>query len=193
MDNLENTPVAVICLTQEELQSLLERAAVAGAQAGIDKYESELKKNQRKRKDRRYHNTLLLLKSYRMLKLNAENSVFGRTQMNESAVDILDSMMNLYNDDIIVESIKNSATRTAIIVAHIRSMLDVFHVICERSQDSLDIRRYDIINGLYISDTLMTRKELMKKWDISEDTTYRDEKWAINQLAGYIFGIDWMY
>ena len=192
MENQEAAPV-LVALTKEDLQSLFEKAAEAGAKAGIEKYEEELKRHQKQRGDKRYHNTKLLLRNYRMLQVNAENSVFGRTQMKESAADILESMMNLYNDEVVVESIKNSATRTAIIVSHVKTMIDMFQILCERSQNELDQRRFDIVHGLYVSEEKVTRKELMDKWHISSDTTYQDEKIAIERLSALIFGVDGLY
>lgn len=192
MDNQEGVPV-LVTLSKEELQSLFEKAAEAGAKAGIEKYEEEVKKHQKERGDKRYHNTKLLLRNYRMLQVNAENSIFGRSQMQESAADILESMMNLYNDEVVVESIKNSATRTAIIVSHVKTMIDMYQICCERSQNELDQRRFDIIYGLYVAEEKITRKELMNKWHISTDTTYQDEKIAIERLSALIFGVDGLY
>lgn len=180
----------VILLSEKDLQDLLGKSAEIGAKAGIDKYVAELKATQKKRGDKRFHNTKLLLRNYRMLQVNAENSVFGRTQMDETASDILESMMNMYNDEIVVESIRRSATRTAIIVSHIKTMLEIFEVCCERSTNELDKRRYDIVYGLYIADEKITRDEIAKKWNISKDTTYADEKIAIERLSALIFGVD---
>lgn len=192
MENQEAKPV-LVSLTKEDLQLLFEKAAEAGAKAGIEKYEEELKRHQKQRGDKRYHNTKLLLRNYRMLQVNAENSVFGRTQMKESAADILESMMNIYNDEIVVESIKNSATRTAIIVSHVKTMIDMYQILCERSQNELDQRRFDIVYGLYVAEEKVKRKELMEKWHISSDTTYQDEKIAIERLSALIFGVDGLY
>lgn len=180
----------VILLSEKDLQDLLGKSAEIGAKAGIDKYVAELKATQKKRGDKRFHNTKLLLRNYRMLQVNAENSVFGRTQMDETASDILESMMNMYNDEIVVESIRRSATRTAIIVSHIKTMLEIFEVCCERSTNELDKRRYDIVYGLYIADEKITRDEIAKKWNISKDTTYADEKIVIERLSALIFGVD---
>ena len=186
----DNERPVLITLSKEDLQEQMEKAAVAGAKAGIDRYEAELKDRQKKYRDKRYHNTKLLLRNYRMLQINAENSVFGRSQMEESAADILDNMMNMYNDEVIVESIKTSATRTAIIVSHVKTMIRMYQICCEQSGNEIDKRRYDIIYGLYISDPKITRKELMDKWNISSDTTYTDEKIAIERLSALIFGVD---
>lgn len=190
MDEKRKESPVIITLSKEDLQELLEKAAAVGAKTGIDRYEEELKKAQGKRVDRRFHNTKLLLRNYRMLQVNAENSVFGRTQMKESAADILESMMNIYSDQVIVESIKNSATRTAIIVSHVKTMIDMYQISCERSNSEIDKRRFDIIHGLYISSYNTTRKELAKKWSVSVDTTYSDEKITIERLSALIFGVD---
>ena len=97
MDNEKaQSPVMLISLTKEDLQELMEKAANAGAIAGIEKYENELKERQKKSRDDRYHNTKLLLRNYRMLQINAENSVFGRSQMQESAADILHNVNEKY-------------------------------------------------------------------------------------------------
>ena len=69
-------------------------------------------------------------------------------------------------------------------------MLDMFEICCERSENEIDRRRYDIVYGLYVSEPKVSRKELMKKWNISLDTTYSDEKVAIERLSALIFGVD---
>ena len=110
--------------------------------------------------------------------------------MEESAADILESMMGIYNDQVIVESIKNSATRTAIILTHVETMIGAYQVLCDKSDNEIDSRRYDIIYQLYISDDKLSRKELADKWSIDKSTTYNDEKIAIERLSALIFGID---
>lgn len=180
----------IICLRGEDLEELFERAAQIGARAGIEKYQEELKSTQKRKADKKLHNTKLLLRNYRMLEIHSENSVFRRAQMHESAADILERMMTMSDDDMVVESIRKSVTRTAIIVSHIKTMLEMFKICCERSSNELDERRYDIIHGLYIAEPKVTRKELATKWNISADTTYADEKIAIERLSALLFGVD---
>ena len=108
----ERAEKVIIALTPEQLKDICANAAEIGAKEALKTYEQERKKEQGKRADRRLRNTKLLLRNYHMLKEHAENSVFGRTQMEESALDILESMMNLYDNEVIIESIKRSATRT---------------------------------------------------------------------------------
>ena len=110
--------------------------------------------------------------------------------MEESAADILTSMMNMYNSEVVVESIMRSATRTAIIVSHVKKMLELYQIYCERSSNPIEIRRYNVVYDLYIAKTKLDRKDIAEKYNISKETTYKDEKAAIEALSALIFGID---
>jgi len=180
----------VVQLGEDQLQEMLTRAMETGVMSGIAKYDEKRRKTAKQITDRRYHNTKLLLRNFRMLKLNAENSVFGRTQMGESAADVLLSMMDMYDDEMIVESIRRSATRTAIIVSHVETMLKLFEVYCTNENTDMAARRYDLIYRMYIAEDKMSRKELAEKWHVSLDLTYDDEKNSIESLSALIFGVD---
>lgn len=179
-----------IILSREDLAAMQREAAQIGARTALEKMDEEKKKMQSKAVDRRLHNTKLLLRNYRMLKDNSENSIFGRSQMQESAADILCSMMNLYDDEVIVDAIKRSATRTAIMVTHIDTMIGLYRAYCEKSTNDLDIRRYEIICDMYTADEIMTVKEIAKKHHMSKESVYTDVKVAVERLSALIFGVD---
>lgn len=179
-----------VVISKEELQKVVEVAAKAGARAAMERWEEEKKKMQKQAVDRRLHNTKLLMRNFRMLKEHAENSVFGRSQMEESAADILTSMMNLYNDEVIVESIKRSASRTAIIVAHVETMIGLYEAYCIKSKNPMDRRRYEVVYDFYISENPMTVKEIAKKQRMSKENVYTDLKNATERLSSLIFGVD---
>ena len=187
---MEENGKIIVALEKAELEHMLKEAAEIGAKVGVEKYEEELKRYRNKRTDRRYHNTKLLLRNYRNLNVNAEDSVFGRSQMEESAADILTSMMTMSNREGVVESIMRSATRTAIIVSHVKKMLELYQIYCERSSNPIEIRRYNVVYDLYIAKTKLDRKDIAEKYNISKETTYKDEKAAIEALSALIFGID---
>jgi hypothetical protein len=177
-------------ILKDEKNSIIEIAAVAGAKAALEKVEQERKHQQREMSDRRLRNTKLLLRNYHMLREHMDSSVFGRSQMEESAADILDSMMNLYHDEIIIESIRKSATRTAIIVTHIDTMVALYEAYCFKSINDIDARRYEVLYDTYISDDLLTAKQIAKKQNISKETVYGDLNVAIERLSALIFGVD---
>lgn len=191
MDSQKTDNRALVVLTHEQLREFYENAAAIGAKAALKIFEQERKKEQGKRADRRLRNTKLLLRNYHMLKEHAENSVFGRTQMEESAIDILESMMSVYDNEVIIESIKRSATRTAIIVSHIEVMFGLYHSYCEHtSSREIDLRRYEVAWDMYMADKTLSAKEIAEKQNISTRNVYEDIKVATERLSALIFGVD---
>lgn len=186
----EQKPNEFIILSREDLNAMQQEAARIGAKAALEKFEDEKKKMNSRASDRRLHNTKLLLRNYHMLKDNTENSIYGRSQMQESAADILCSMMNMYDDEVIVDAIKRSATRTAIIVSHIDTMLRLYKVYCDKSSNDLDRRRYEVIYDMYIAGHALSVKEIAKKQNMSRESVYTDLKIAIERLSALIFGVD---
>lgn len=194
MEGQKTDKQVIVALTREQLESICKKAASVGASEGVKAYERERKKEQEQRADRRLHNTKLLLRNYHMLKENAENSVFGRTQMEESAFDVLESMMSMYDNEVIIESIKRSATRTAVIVSHIETMFGLYAAYCDKSQArEVDMRRYEVVWDMYMADDVLSVKEIAKKQHISKGSVYADLRAAIERLTALIFGVDGLY
>lgn len=187
----EAKPEKIVCLSATELREIYEKAAAIGAREALKTFEQERKKEYSHRADKRLRNTKLLLRNYHMLKEHVENSVFGRTQMKESALDILESMMSIYNDEVIIQSIKNSATRTAIIVSHIETMFGLYYSYCDRSTNrEIDLRRYNVVWDMYMAEDTLSAKEIAEKQNISKDSVYSDLRVGIERLTALIFGVD---
>ena len=181
----------LVSLTFEQLKDIYEQAATIGAKEALKTFEQERKKEYGQRADRRLRNTKLLLRNYHMLKEHAEHSVFGRTQMEESALDILDSMMSMYDNEVIIERIKRSATRTAVIVSHIETMFMLYRSYCDSSVNrDINLRRYEVVWDLYMAEEVLSVKEIARKQHISTDSVYSDRKIALELLTSLIFGVD---
>ncbi len=181
----------IVCLSTTELYEIYEKAAAIGAREAIKTFEQERKKEYSRRADKRLRNTKLLLRNYHMLKEHAENSVFGRMQMEESALDILESMMSIYNDEVIIQSIKNSATRTAIMVSHIETMFGLYYSYCDRSTTrEIDLRRYNVVWDMYMAENTLTAREIANKLNVSKESVYSDLRVGIERLTALIFGVD---
>lgn len=191
MDKVNETKEVPIPLTREQLKEICDMAVAIGAKEALKTFEQERKKEYGGRMDRRLRNTKLLLRNYHMLKEHAENSVFGRTQMEESALDILESMMSMYDNEVIIESIKRSATRTAIIASHIETMFRLYAVYCDNSTNrEIELRRYEVAWDTYMADKTLSVKEIAKKHNISVRSVYDDIKEATERLSALIFGVD---
>ena len=183
--------VVLVSLPFEQLKEIYENAAAIGAKEALKTFRQERENENGRRGDRRLRNTKLLLRNYRMLKEHAENSVFGRTQMEESAFDILESMMSMYDNEVIIESIKRSATRTAVIVSHIETMFGLYAAYCDKAANRyIEKRRYEVLWDLYMADETLSVKELAKKYHISKDSVYSDLRMATERLTALIFGVD---
>ena len=191
MDTQKKDEKDLVVLTQRQLKDIYEKAAAIGANEALKTFRQEQKKEYSRRADRRLRNTKLLLRNYHMLKEHAENSVFGRTQMEESALDILESMMSMYDNEVIIESIKRSATRTAVIVSHIETMFGLYAAYCDKSPNrDIEMRRYEVLWDMYMAEDTLSAKEVAEKQHVSKDTVYTDIRMATEKLTALIFGVD---
>lgn len=180
-----------VLLSDEELKSIYEKAAAIGANEALKKFEQERKREFGQRADRRLRNTKLLLRNYRMLKEHAENSVFSRAQMEESAFDILEVMMSSYDNDMVIDSIKNSAARTSIMVSHVETMIGLYAAFCEKSPNrEIERRRYDVVWDMYMAEETLSAKEIAEKQNMSKENVYADLRVAVERLTALIFGVD---
>ena len=186
MDIRKTDDDILMALTHEQLKSIWENAATIGAKEALKTFNQEQKKEQGKRANKRLRNTRLLLRNYHVLKEHAEKSVFGRTQMEESALDILESMMSMYD--------KRSATRTAIIVSHIEAMFGLYAAYCDKATNRyIEMRRYEVLWDMYMAEDTLSVKEVAEKWHVSLDTVYTDRKMGIEKLSALIFGVDGLH
>lgn len=183
--------ISFILLTEKQLRDIYEKAAAIGAKEAMKAFEQERRKANSNRGNKRLRNTKLLLRNYHMLKTHAENSVFGRTQMEESALDVLESMMSMYDNEIIIESIKRSVTRTAIIVSHIEAMFELYMIYCDKSSNrDVNMRRYEVLWDRYMAEDTLSVKEIAEKQNISTRNVYEDIKVSTEKLSALIFGVD---
>ena len=68
--------VQFVALTKEEIDAMIQQAALAGAQVASDAMMVGQRKSEKEKIDRRLHNTDLLLRNYRTLKASYENAVY---------------------------------------------------------------------------------------------------------------------
>lgn len=177
-------------INESEFERMMKEAAKIGAATALEKLGEEREKNKRELNRKKLYNTELLMKNYRVLKAHTDYSIFDAMHLKESAADLLISMMSLKEDGMVVESIKKSAERTAIMMAHIDAMLEVFKRWCGSSGDELQVRKYDVLYQFYIAEESMTVKQLAELYNISKESVYTDKNSALKQLSTLLFGID---
>ena len=178
-------------LSQEQLAFVSKVAAEAGAKAALETLEKERQRESREMSDRRLRNTKLLLRNYRILKEHAAHAVYEAETAVEDPMQIMEElMMPGKAPKNFVESIKRSASRTTTMVRHIDTMLHLHHVYCHQYGTEEDLRRWRVIDGLYISDDMLTVAELAEREGVVERTIYKDIDIACERISALMFGID---
>ena len=174
-------------LTEEQIVLI---AAEAGARAALERIEIERQQSRKGMADRRLRNTKLLLRNYRLFKAHAENAVY-EVMPDESPQTILEDLMMPGRDNtLFVESIKESAARTATIVKHMETMMQLYHAYCVTTGEEEDLRRWRVVNGLYNAPERETVAELAAREGVVERTVYKDIDAACEKIAALMFGID---
>ncbi|MBS4198599.1 hypothetical protein KHA93_02915 [Bacillus sp. FJAT-49732] len=155
------------------------------AKTTLEFWEKE-KENQEKRKyDRRLRNIKLLLRNYR--------SFVKHTSDIKLDIQIIDERLELEyldSDEFKLQSIKQSKEKTLAMIQFINKMLAVFKVMCEQSGKPEDVRRYDVIYYMYISEDKMTAEEISAMHNVAVRTIFLDIEKASKDLSVLVFGID---
>lgn len=182
---------------EEKMQAAVEEAmtaaADAGAKAAVRAVERERKKIQQQQYDWKYHNTKLLIRNYRRLNEYFKNAVFEldeAEEIDDSFEDIMRLMQNrVSTEDVFVESIKRNFLYTKIIMTHVNKMLDVYHIMCERSSRADDARHWRVLEALYIADDYTTADKIAQAEHIDKRTVYKDIDVCIADLTALMFGV----
>lgn len=170
-------------ITEKQLKFITEIAS----EKAIEAYQEKRSTYQKERADRRLRNIKLLLRKYREFKQHCDSEVKLELQYYENR----DEMLSIIEDDEhIVESIKRSKKRTLAIIEFIDQMLEVFKIMSQQSDKPEDIRRYEIVYKMYISDSRHSIDEIVTCHKIEPRTVYRDVDKACETLSALMFGID---
>jgi len=164
-------------------------AVEAGIAAAIKHIEQEKNKEIKSRQGKRLYNTKLLLQNYNILKDHCENSISNLQEIahTENAIDILDSLDSC-NNNTYIESIKRSTTRTYIILAHIDEMMKLYKAYSLSSSKPEEIRRYRIMDAVYLDELKMS--DVCERQKIDRSTYFCDINEISKKLSALIFGID---
>lgn len=171
-----------------------QEAVKIGIREGIKYIKEQEYHKTTKRYDRRLRNTRLLLKHYRDLKVHDRLADSSSDKIyEENAIDILDDVEAIDDDEQYVQAISRTKKRTAVIIGHMNRALKYYENIC-KGEGQLNERRYKIIRYMYIdpteNDAIPTYEEVSGKFSITIKTVGRDVKSAIEDLSILFFGID---
>lgn len=168
-------------LTKEQLEIVTQTATAAIAEY-MDKKEQQRRKQER---DRRLRNTKLLLRHYRDFVAHADE-----LQRPLDAVEELEALNELYAEEYAVQAIRKSKQRTAAMVRFVQGMMSVYCERCERSPQPEDMRRYKVVEALYVAEEIVTVEKLAERYGIDISTVYKDVNAACKVLSVLMFGVD---
>lgn len=186
---------ATLAVISGDQESIVRDAARAGADA-LRREQAAIRKQERSKTiDRRLHNTRLLLKNYRMLKQHFQNAVY--TFEEEQAVGDMKpgDIWKLLNktaptEEIYIEAICKSATRTMIILQHLDRMLGIYAAFCDKSNMDSVKRQYRILKARYLDEAQIPMTEIAEREHVHKRTAEKDLDSAIESVTALIFGID---
>ncbi len=135
--------------------------------------------------DKRLRNTKLLLRHYRDFVAHAEE-----LQQPLDAVEAAEALNEVHEEEYAVQAIKRSRQRTVAMVEFIKRMIGAYRIMCERSPAPEDMRRYRVIEALYITDEISTVEKLAERHNVDTSTVYKDVNSACKVLSVLMFGID---
>ncbi|CEG25997.1 hypothetical protein [Bacillus sp. B-jedd] len=163
----------------------MEAVVKLAVETALEHMEKDKLKKHKERRDRRLRNTKLLLRNYRNLVIHCQD-----IKLELSGIDDVLLMEELDGEDLALEAIKRSKQRTLAVVQFIQNMLDIYKLICERSNRPEDIRRYSVIKKMYIDEPRTTVENIAECHSVEKRTIFRDVEKACKDLSGLLFGVD---
>ncbi|HBG1534383.1 hypothetical protein [Clostridioides sp. ZZV15-6598] len=172
------------------IDTLIEKVINIAAEKAIATYENRRKEEVKYSYDRKLRNTKLLLKHYKNFKRHVNNSIFKVSNINENAIEILEELTDSkITENLFVESISNSVSRTNIIISHINTMINIYEAYSKQCGE-LEERKYRITYKRFIDEKKWSIKEIADSENIDNRTVYRDINLACEKLSVFFFGID---
>lgn len=164
---------------------LIEKAMRIAAETAIEHLEKEKIRQQKAKRDRRLRNIKLLLRNYRsFVKHGLEIKEDLETIQSDKTVS------ELYADDFAIESIMRSKQRTLVMVQFMKKMVSIYRVMCEESESQEELRRYQVIHAMFISEEKITVEKIAECHFVDKRTIFRDVNKACETLSVLIFGVD---
>lgn len=168
-------------LTEKHVE-LISRTA---AQVAFQHFEQEKKLRDKKENDRRLRNVKLLLRNYRAFTVHCADVKLEINELNDQLdLDEFDT------DEFAIRSVMKSKEMTLAMVKYINKTLEIYKIICNKSEDPEDKRRYQVIYEMYISDNKKTAKDIATGHSMHLRTIYKDINKACEALSVLMFGVN---
>lgn len=172
---------------------MMQEIVRVSSETAIEKFQHEAERNRKAVKDKRLHNTKLLLQNYHCFVEHSKSAVYEASQLSEDDdfEELMEELMSQSDGRVrvpVVRSIQESAAHTRIIVQHIDRMLEYYKFRCElHRRSAAESWVQGQCRGRKSSDTDAFPPHA---WNAHVDlsTVFRDQKAGISKLSALIFG-----
>lgn len=182
-----------VTFTEQQLKEYQTQSLATAMAVCLDYHEKLRQKEIREFPKRILHNTKLLLRKYRSFKTMADHAIYAPEDTKDEEIrKIIDLMGNKSREDLRIRSIQKNAITTKTIMAHVDRALFEFRIDCEiyaKTGQPDWLRRYRVIDGLYIQFPPMTVQQIAEEEHVSERSVFRDRDAACDKLSGYLWGV----
>lgn len=176
-----------VVLTREQLRAITE----AAAQVAIEVYHKEHERDKEECKDRRLYNTRLLMEKYKGMVVYCQEAVHTANQIDDDdELQAIVAAMSIGRDSytLSIDSIREQAGKTRLILDHVDKMLDFYHFRCSSSGKTEVMRKWEVVNYLYLAEENKTVQELAQMYYVDERTIYRYNRAALQDISALLFG-----
>lgn len=137
------------------------------------------------RYEKKLHNTKLLLKNYKKFKKHTDQAEFTVRHLIDD--ELLDMLGEKYeHDEQYIQSIIRTKERTAIMLNHIRKVLEFYEY--STRENETENRRARVLIKAYIENK--SQSNIAKETGTEERTVRRDIEYGIKEVAPLMFGVD---
>jgi hypothetical protein len=170
--------------------SIVRVAAEVGSKTALEVYTKKKEQERRARIDKRFRDTKRLMRSYREIKIHADDAIASLAEVADEDYEFFHNLME--DDKVDVQAIVRTKARSAIMLTHIDAMLQAYEIICSKSKKPEDQRRYRVLESMYLKDEQMTVSEIAERENIDTRTVYKDIDAACEKISALLFGIQWI-
>lgn len=170
--------------------SIVRVAAEVGSKTALEVYTKKKEQERRARIDKRFRDTKRLMRSYREIKIHADDAIASLAEVADEDYEFFHNLME--DDKVDVQAIVRTKARSAIMLTHIDAMLQAYKIICHKSKKPEDQRRYRVLESMYLKDEQMTVREIAERENIDMRTVYKDIDAACEKMSALLFGIQWI-
>ncbi|MCK1996810.1 hypothetical protein MPH47_06140 [Psychrobacillus psychrodurans] len=169
------------------MQQLNEQQTEQVIRLAKDVFEKSEAERTKKVQDNRLRNVKLLLQNYHNFKVHAERI---KEQVSERVAREWTIAQAIEDSHDLLKSVKQTKQRTLAMIGYIDDILEVYRLLCEKSDNVEEQRRYRTIHLRFMQqETIETIATLQ---NISSRSVYVDIQKSIETLAVLMFGLDSM-